>query len=79
MSRENAGANWNCNIENTWISVSQVIDSYSEGLKLDRLLAKIEHTHRKLLYFVNRHNAKSTKIGHNFRKEKNGVIKKCHQ
>ena len=59
MSRENAGAN--CNIENTCISVSQVIDSYSEGLKLVRLLDKIEHTHRKLLYFVNRHNAKSSK------------------
>ena len=57
MSRENAGAN--CNIENTCISVSQVIESYSEGLNLVRLLDKIEHTHRKLLYFVNRHNAKS--------------------
>ena len=31
-------------------------------------LSKTEHTPMKLLYIVNRHNAGSTKIGHNFRK-----------
>ena len=33
-----------------------------------RFLAKIEHIPRKLLYFVNRPNGESTKIGRNFRK-----------
>ena len=40
---------------------------YFEVSKSDRFLAKTEHTPRKLMYFVNRPNAESTKIGHNFR------------
>ena len=35
---------------------------------------KTEHSQRKLLYFVNRPNAESPKIGHNFKKiTKNGL------
>ena len=48
------------------VSVSRVIEFYSEysgGSKLVKFLAKIEHTPMRLLYFVNRHNAESTKIG----------------
>jgi hypothetical protein len=32
-------------------------------------LTKTKHAQRKLLYFVNRHDAESTQIGHNFRKK----------
>ena len=37
---------------------------------------KTKHARRKLLYFVNRHDAESTQIGHNFRK-KNVNSKNC--
>ena len=42
-------------------SVTQVIEFLLWGSKLVRFLAKIKHTPRKLLYFVNRPNAKSSK------------------
>ena len=38
-------------------------DSTLGGVKTSSILVKTEHAQRKLLYFVNRHNAESTKIG----------------
>ena len=49
---------------------------YFGGSKLVRFINynKTEHSQRKLLYFVNRPNAESPKIGHNFKKiTKNGL------
>ena len=40
-----------------------LLSFYFGGSKLVELFAKAEHTPMKL-YFVNRHNAESTKIGH---------------
>ena len=46
-------------------------------IKLVRLLTKNQHTLRKLLYLVNRHSTKSSKIGHLNRKcFKTEVVKK---
>ena len=47
------------------INVRQVNEFLLLGLKLVRVLAKIKLTPRKLLYFVNRHNAEWTKFESN--------------
>ena len=47
-----------------WTNVSQIIKFGLWGMKI----SCIEHTPMKLLHFENRHNAKATKVGHNFRK-----------
>ena len=47
---------------------ARLMSFYFGRSKLVRCLAKITLTPMKLLYFVNRHNADSTKSGYNFRK-----------
>ena len=41
-----------------------LLSFYFGGAKLLRFLAKTKHAPRKLSYFVNKHNAESTNIGH---------------
>ena len=50
------------------------------GTKLEKILPKNQHTHRKLLNFENWVNGEVSKIGYHFRKQsdlKIDVIKKC--
>ena len=45
-----------------------LLSFYFGGSRFFRFLAKTEHTPRKVLYFVNKLNAKTKIIGHTFRK-----------